>query len=172
MITALETERCRIRRFCRADVGEAALYLGDPAVMHFVEPPFDRDRTKQFIVAAGLCSPPLIYAVQDRVTSALLGHVIFHPWDDAGTWELGWILRRDAWGRGLATELTRGLICHGFEVLQLDRIIGECHPDNNASIRVLEKSGLRRAPELDQGLPVWMLSVDSPRSRAPRHPNH
>ena len=46
------------------------------------------------------------------------------------------------WGRGLATEACGACVNFGFDVMQIDRIIGLVLPQNEASIRVLEKSGL------------------------------
>jgi len=47
------------------------------------------------------------------------------------------------WGRGLATEISIEIIKYGFEVLNLKRIIGIADPENIASCKVLEKSGLK-----------------------------
>jgi RimJ/RimL family protein N-acetyltransferase len=61
---------------------------------------------------------------------------------DAGSkGELGYVLARDSWGRGYATEVARRLIVFGFNELGLRRITATCHPDNFASARVLEKRG-------------------------------
>ncbi len=48
------------------------------------------------------------------------------------------------WGRGLATEACTASIAFGFDVLRLGRIIGLVLEENLASIRVLEKVGMRR----------------------------
>jgi len=153
----IETARCRIRRFRADDVDPAHAYLGDPDVMEFVEAPFDRDRTERFIVDAGLPDPPLMYAVESLGSGQLVGHVIFHPWHGVSTWEVGWILRKDSWGRGLASELSLALFDHGFGRLGVDRIVAEADPSNTASIRVMERVGMVRAPELDRDLPVWQI---------------
>jgi RimJ/RimL family protein N-acetyltransferase len=57
--------------------------------------------------------------------------------------EVGYRLVFDAWGSGFATELARAMLGRGFDLLQLDRIIGVTHPDNHASQRVLAKVGMR-----------------------------
>jgi RimJ/RimL family protein N-acetyltransferase len=63
----------------------------------------------------------------------------------AGTQEIevGFRLAKEYWGQGLATEATRAVLRYGFEVLGLERIIGLTQPENVASQRVLEKSGLK-----------------------------
>jgi [ribosomal protein S5]-alanine N-acetyltransferase len=52
------------------------------------------------------------------------------------------------WGRGYATEAARGLLDFGFGELRLHRIWADCDPANMASVRVLEKVGMRREGHL------------------------
>jgi RimJ/RimL family protein N-acetyltransferase len=59
--------------------------------------------------------------------------------------EIGYRLLPDAWGRGYATEGASALALHGIETVGLYRIIGLAHPDNFASQRVLQKTGMRDA---------------------------
>ncbi|MDQ3952130.1 MAG: GNAT family N-acetyltransferase [Actinomycetota bacterium] len=56
--------------------------------------------------------------------------------------EIGWWLRPDAWGRGLATEGAMALRDEGFSRVGLDRIIGRYQPDNVASGRIMETLGM------------------------------
>jgi RimJ/RimL family protein N-acetyltransferase len=151
----VRTDRLVVRRFVLDDVEAALDYLGDPEVMEFVEPCFDHARATEFIQTAGVRPEPLVWAVELRSTRQLIGHVIFHPWPGSTAWELGWILRRDAWGNGFATELSAALIEYGFVQLGVDQIIAECVPTHHASIAAIERAGLTRSPHLDQDLPVW-----------------
>jgi len=57
--------------------------------------------------------------------------------------ELGYVLAKDSWGFGYATEVARCLIAFGFNELGLDQITAICDPENHASARVLEKAGMR-----------------------------
>jgi RimJ/RimL family protein N-acetyltransferase len=57
--------------------------------------------------------------------------------------EVAYLLSKRVWGHGYATEAARAAIQFGFETAGLDKIIGLVHPDNIASISVLEKCGLR-----------------------------
>lgn len=52
--------------------------------------------------------------------------------------------RRPFAGRGIATELARGLLAAAFDRLGLRRVSAGCNADNPASVRVLEKAGMRR----------------------------
>ncbi len=57
--------------------------------------------------------------------------------------ELGYVLAKDSWGFGYATEVARSLIAFGIDELGLEWITATCHPENRASARVLEKAGMR-----------------------------
>lgn len=46
------------------------------------------------------------------------------------------------WGRGLATEASRAVLAHGFEIVGLARIAGRTDTPNRASARVLERLGM------------------------------
>ncbi|MCL4506537.1 MAG: GNAT family N-acetyltransferase, partial [Chloroflexi bacterium] len=57
--------------------------------------------------------------------------------------ELEWALMPAYWGRGLATELGRALIAYGFEVAGFDHLLAFTSPQHAASIRVMQKIGMR-----------------------------
>ena len=59
-----------------------------------------------------------------------------------GVAELGFRLRREAWGRGYATEGARALVAKGFVELGLARIVATTMAVNRGSRRVMEKAGL------------------------------
>jgi RimJ/RimL family protein N-acetyltransferase len=52
----------------------------------------------------------------------------------------GYVLARDAWGRGYATEATCAMVDLA-DRLGIGRLYALCHPDNRASVRVLQKAG-------------------------------
>jgi len=58
--------------------------------------------------------------------------------------EMGWSMHPDAQGRGFATEGAREMLRLGFEHVGLHRIAAECDPRNTASMRVMERLGMRR----------------------------
>jgi RimJ/RimL family protein N-acetyltransferase len=62
-----------------------------------------------------------------------------------GVAELGYRLRRDAWGRGFASEGARALVAKGFAEMGLERIVATAMTVHAASRRVLEKAGLAYA---------------------------
>jgi RimJ/RimL family protein N-acetyltransferase len=62
--------------------------------------------------------------------------------------DIGYGLRRDRWGEGIATEAATLLVDFGFTELGLHRIFAYHHPENLASGRVLMKIGMQREGQL------------------------
>ena len=63
--------------------------------------------------------------------------------DRACPLEIGWRLRRDAQGRGLATEAAIAIADFAFDVRRADELLAVCHPDNTASASVMARLGMR-----------------------------
>ena len=57
---------------------------------------------------------------------------------------MGYVLRRDSWGKGYATEAAREILRIGFELLDAHRVVGNVDTENIGSVRVLEKIGMTR----------------------------
>lgn len=57
---------------------------------------------------------------------------------------IGYIVNPDFTGRGVASDLALGLLAAAFDRLGLRRVTASCNADNIASVRVLEKAGMRR----------------------------
>jgi len=79
--------------------------------------------------------------------------------DDADTAELGYRLRREAWGQGYATEGSRALLDHAFHTLGLPRVWATTMAVNAGSRAVMEKVGMRHVRtevhEWADPLPGW-----------------
>jgi RimJ/RimL family protein N-acetyltransferase len=154
----LTTEHLELREFDLSDIKDAAAYLSDPQVMEFVEPPFDYDKTKEFILTHGMAAEPHVYALAERPTGNLVGHVIFHRFESDRVFELGWVLRKEYWGRGSALEISRELISYGFRVLGLEKIVVETVANNLNAKKIIEKLGMVRELNSEGDLEVWSLS--------------
>lgn len=72
-----------------------------------------------------------------------LGWVILIPKRE-GVFEIGYMLRPDYGGRGLAREAALAAIGYGFSSLGLRRIFADIDPDNAASIRLVDALGFKR----------------------------
>ncbi len=151
MGTFLETERLVLRELTPADAGHLHALDNDPAVMRFINGgrPVSPDevrtrelphRTRRY-PCTGECG---YWAAEDR-TGRFLGWFELRPLDEASaqTVELGYRLRRDAWGRGYATEGARALVRTAFRAWGAERVVAFTMAVNTRSRRVLEKTGLR-----------------------------
>ena len=146
----LKTRRLSIRPFVMEDTDALFSILSDPAVMRFIEPPYTRSQTAAFITDQLRAEIPQAYALTENETGALVGHVIWQPYDSEA-YELGWILARQHWGKGYATEMLKGMISYLFEH-GFSEVIAGAFEENPASLRVMAKAGmtlLERSDELE-----------------------
>ncbi|WDZ85647.1 GNAT family N-acetyltransferase [Micromonospora cathayae] len=150
--TLLESDRLRLRRFTPADLDHLVELDADPEVMRYLTNgrptplPVLRDDLLPRILAGYERSPGLgRWAAVSRTDGEFLGWFALDPpaGDDRTQAELGYRLRRSAWGRGLATEGSRALIRYAFDQLGLRRVWAETMAVNVRSRRVLERAGLR-----------------------------
>jgi len=81
----------------------------------------------------------------ERANEQVIGFAGLLPCDALGAadYELGFVLRRSAWGQGYATEIGRGQLHYGFGVLGLKRLLALVSPANQASMTVLRKIGMK-----------------------------
>ena len=75
--------------------------------------------------------------------------------NSSGTVDIGYGVRPEHWGKGYATEAARGLIAWAFRQPGVQRVTADCLATNAASIRVLEKAGMRRLGQRADGLIAW-----------------
>ncbi len=146
----LPTSRLVLREFTAEDFAAVHAYGSDPQVTRWtVFGPNTEDDTRSFLQQARAFRaerPRRIFelAVTLSDDGRLIGGCGLRRTDVDGEAFIGYVLRRDAWGRGYATETARTLLTLGFERLGLRRIFADCHPANAASWRVMEKLGMRR----------------------------
>lgn len=155
----LSTERLLVRRFEENDLADALEYLSDSEVMEYIEPAFDRQKAKKFMETCGLGKDPLVYALVQKGDNNVLGHVIFHQFNHPIEFELGWVINKNYWGQGFATEIGKKMIDYGFGVLNLNIIVAQTELSNVRSIRVLENLGMKRNLDYNEILPIWSISA-------------
>ena len=146
-----------IRNMRAGDLEALAGLLSDPEVMEHLEAPFTREKSRQFLEAAGLSDPPRIYAVEQG--GQLIGYVIYHDYD-ADSKEIGWVLKRDAWGKGFAKALTRRLV--GRAWAEGKSVILECAPEQRVSRHIAEQAGFSYIGRAE-GCDVYRLEQEAPR---------
>ena len=81
------------------------------------------------------------WALIEKESGLLIGDTGLYPMIETGEIELGYLLKREKWGLGLATEAASGAIKYGFERLNLKELVAVTSPENRASAKVLKKLG-------------------------------
>jgi RimJ/RimL family protein N-acetyltransferase len=141
----LHTPRLGLRPQVQADAPALFAILNDPEAMRFWNrPPIARldvveelVREQQAAMADGLCRYWTVMEDSDAIGSVDLSLI------EGGSAELGFLLRRDRWGLGLATEAAAAVIAHGLGPLGLTRLAAAVQAENRAAARVLEKNGFK-----------------------------
>jgi RimJ/RimL family protein N-acetyltransferase len=165
MLVFLETDRLVLRQFTLADVDNLVELDSDPEVMRFVTGgrPTPRDEIVTDYLPAFLSYYDRFagygfWAAIEKATGDFLGWFHFRPPEGAaaGDVELGYRLRRSAWGQGYSTEGSRALIRKGFTELGVQRVLAETMAVHAASRRVMEKAGLSLTRSFRQPWPYPM----------------
>jgi RimJ/RimL family protein N-acetyltransferase len=161
----LETERLVLRRFTEDDVDNLVELDSDPDVMRFINggrstprQEMESDVLPRFLDYYERFSGYGFWAAVEKSTGRFVGW--FHlrppaaaPPDEV---ELGYRLRRSAWGKGYATEGSRALIDKGFAELGVQRVVAFTMVVNTASRRVMEKAGMRFVRTFHQPWPDYI----------------
>lgn len=166
--TYLQTGRVTLRPFAADDADLLIELDSDPAVMRYLSggtptaPEDVRDRALPSILAgydrwAGRFG---LFAAYELAGGAFVGWFCLRPERDGplDEVELGYRLRRVAWGRGYATEVSSALIEKAFTDLDVRVVWGATMALNRASQHVMEKVGMTVTEEL--GTPEDMLAVE------------
>lgn len=169
----LETDRLILRRFTEDDLENLVALDSDPAVMRYLtggEPtPREAIERKSLPNILGYYARGDRYgywAAIERASGDFLGWFHFRPAHDGpdDEPELGYRLRRAAWGKGYGTEGSRALIRRGFAEFGARRVFATTYEHNLGSRRVMEKAGLtlvRRFRATAEQYAAWGTSPDS-----------
>jgi RimJ/RimL family protein N-acetyltransferase len=153
-VPVLQTERLVLRSFTQEDFEPFTHIVSDPEVVRYLDggAPISREdcwRGMALFIGHWHLRGYGWWAVEDRRTGELLGRLgLYNPEGWPGI-EVGWLLRQDAWGVGLATEGAAAAINFAFDVVGAGHVISIIDPRNTRSIRVAEKIGEQYEEELD-----------------------
>ncbi len=113
-----------------------------------------------------------LYAILDRDEADVLGGIGLYRRVGPGALEVGYWIRSDQAGRGLATEATRILSAIGLRLAGVERLEIHCDPRNGASVAIPRKLGYdhretHQGPVREDGAParetmVWVLDAPGP----------
>lgn len=148
VVPEVQTSRLLLRGFRADDLDACAAMDADPEVMRYMGGVVDRDqswRSMSVHVGHWVLNGFGTWAVERKADGVLIGRIgLWRPEGWPGV-EVGWKLARDAWGKGYATEAATASMEWGWEALDISTLISLIHPQNDASMRVAERLGMRRA---------------------------
>ena len=147
----VETDRLVLRSLVPGDAERLFEIYGDAETMRHVgrtgRPVADLDAARRSLDAIRRHEELhgfAMWALDERDGEPLVGVAGLALVDGEGPEvEAAYILRRDRWGRGYATEALRAVLAIGHEQLGLERIVALAYEENDASRRVMEKAGMR-----------------------------
>lgn len=161
----LETDRLLLRPFELADQPAYAAIRSNPNVARYL-PGGEASAARGGETAAAIV--PAFTALWDEIgygpwaaiereTGRLIGHIgLRHLPDFDGMTEVLYALDPATWGRGYANEGAAASLAFGFHVLGLTKIVAFALPGNRASLKVMQRIGLKRRPGL---VPVFGLEA-------------
>lgn len=147
---SLKTERLVFRPYvkCEADRTAVVELLTDEDIIEHVSNGFmtkeeAEELFDQIFANVYETSAFDVWGVFSRENSCYVGHAEIKP-RGKGTpdWEIIYILKREHWGQGYATEIVQALISYGFQDRRLKRVIATVDAENRDSIRVLQNVGM------------------------------
>jgi [ribosomal protein S5]-alanine N-acetyltransferase len=157
----LETPRLLLRQFTEQDVDKLVALDSDSEVMRFINGGFP----SSYQAIAETFLPDVLsyykdydnlgfWAIIEKSSQEFMGWIVLRPESrfrfakllnvaESDALELGYRLRKISWGQGYATEASQALITKAFTEGDFRKIIAWALPENKASIRVMEKLGLK-----------------------------
>lgn len=195
----LQTERLMLRRLTIDDLDALAELYADPEVRrYFPEGPLTHRETREeleWIIDVYYARFGYgLWATIERRTGELIGRCGLLPWkvvmsrspehlaldgpderpnpEDRYEVELAYLLAKERWGHGLATEAALAIVDHAFEYLDVDRLICLVDTGNEASLTVARKVGMVAEGTVDiEGDMLPLLSLTRDRWTAGRGPD-
>ncbi len=143
------TLRLRLRRPNTADAATVFhRYASDPQVTHYMSWHTHRgvEDTLAFLRFAEQGwrdGTDLPYLIERREDGLLLGATGLHA-ETPSCYSVGYVLARDAWGQGYATETLTAMLDLAFARPGVRRVFAVCDVEHRASARVMEKCGMQR----------------------------
>ncbi len=163
----IETLRLRIEPFSGDDVATAFAWFSDSEVMRFMPTGPDRSMLETKKRLARYIEHQTLHGfskwiIRERASGQAIGDAGLLVLEDLGKIDLGFRFARSWWGRGLATEAASAWVRAAFADFHLDRLTAFAHPENLASLRVLQKLQFRSmGPDRVMGMDSLVFSLSA-----------
>lgn len=152
LLTITETERLKLRRFCRDDLDSLYSFMSKPEVMYPLESGLSRSKTRKWInrqITAYEKNGTGYYAAVLKATGEIIGQIGLVKTEIQGepVTELVWILDNTYWNNGYALEGAEACVRYAFDVLKADSLYCSIPLEDSESIKVAEKLGMKMIGE-------------------------
>ena len=154
MYPVLETPRLRLRPLEDADAPALFAIFADPEAMRYWARPAMTDTAEVEALLREIRSYAeketlFQWGIARRDDDLVIGTcTLFRINREHRRGEVGYIVRRELWGGGVATEAMTALLDHAFGTMTLHRIEADIDPRNASSIRLVERLGFRKEGHL------------------------
>lgn len=142
----IETPRLRLRQFTFDDLDDLSRLYSNPDLMRYVGRGIKTRNETQTALLSLIEHYEYgfgMWAVIHKADGKLIGRCGLCFLDKTPEVELGYLLDKSYWRRGLATEGSHASLKYGFEDVKLEKIVAIAKPENIASRRVMEKVGMK-----------------------------
>ena len=168
MHVVFETPRLFLRRFTETDAPLIYKLNSDPEVLKYLHEPVLESEAQAKDILTNVILPQYNknlgrWAIHTKSDYEFIGWCGLKYIEETGIIDLGYRLLKTAWGRGYATEAAQYTLIYALRDLKIESITGTAHIENIASIKVLEKAGMKfSGDEFISGLPVKIYTLSLP----------
>ena len=140
----IETNRLLLRPFKASDLDDFYDYAKVPGVGERAGWRHHRSKQESLEVLNHFIESSEVFAIVLKETSKLIGSIGLHPRDkNPKILDLGYVLSKDYWGKGLMSEAVLNILDYAFNVLNLEALTCGHFKENKASQRIIRKAGFR-----------------------------
>lgn len=156
--TFIESPRLILRRFADADLRPFLAYLNDPLVARYQSWESYTEQEARAVIEQQKDRSPgrpgewFTFALELKEAGTLVGHVALRMLDERQA-EMGFTMERAFHGRGLAREAAARVLDYAFTQMNLHRVTAIADCENEKSVALLERLGMRREGHFIQN--IW-----------------
>jgi ribosomal-protein-alanine N-acetyltransferase len=173
MSVILETDRLLLRHLVMDDLDELFELYSNPEIRkYFPDGVLTYEETKEeleWFLNGHPRYPELgLWATIHKETGKFIGRCGLLPWEIDGKLEIevAYLLDKNFWHQGLATEAANGILTYAFKNMNLSRIICLMDPDNIASQKVAKRIGMMLERKVDgiagDNFPTLIYAIEKP----------
>lgn len=146
----IQTPRLGLRNWTEQDITDMVAISADPEVMTFFPSPASEQQTRKFLkLMQKMCEQKkyCYFAVEEISTGEMIGFIglcyQIYEVDFTPCVDIGWRLKKTAWGKGYATEGAKACLDYAFKQIGLEEVYAVAAAVNNPSTHVMKKIGMK-----------------------------